>query len=156
MKKRILGFTLIELLIVITIIGILAVVFIPTVVNAPAKSRDAVRKIDVSNIVKVIEAIRLDGGAVPAAGCVDTVLVNRSSDFPNNILPVDPQSDSPEIGSCTGTGKYTIERYDSGATYGVFTISEAKLGNVACSAIDDTAAPVLTATNGDCYGMILQ
>lgn len=155
MKKRILGFTLIELLIVITIIGILAVVFIPTVVNAPAKSRDAVRKIDVSNIVKVIESIRLEGGAIPSAGCIagdswDT------SDFPNNILPVDPQSNSVAIGTCGTAGGYTLETYNSGAAYGVFTISEAGLGNVACDDIDKEAAPALTATDGDCYGMILQ
>jgi len=131
-------------------------VFIPTVVNAPAKSRDAVRKIDVSNIVKVIESIRLEGGAIPNAGCVDASLAGNKSDFPNNILPVDPQSDSVAIGTCTDTGKYTLETYTSGAAYGVFTISEAGLGNVACTDINEKAAPTLTATDGDCYGMILQ
>lgn len=61
------GFTLIELLIVIVIIGILAVGFAPTLLNAPKKARDSVRKGQMAGIVQVIEAYALEKGSYPTA-----------------------------------------------------------------------------------------
>ena len=53
MKNR-RAFTLIELLIVITIIGILAVAFIPQLLGAPSKARDVQRIEDLNNIFAVV------------------------------------------------------------------------------------------------------
>lgn len=50
------GFTLIELLVVITIIGILAVAFLPNVLSAPARARDAARIADMKKIADLITA----------------------------------------------------------------------------------------------------
>ncbi|MFA6917708.1 MAG: type II secretion system protein [Candidatus Gracilibacteria bacterium] len=48
------GFTLIELLVVVAIISLLAVVFIPKILNAPSKARDVQRMVDVKKIVEFI------------------------------------------------------------------------------------------------------
>ncbi len=56
------AFTLIELLIVIAIIGILAVAFLPTLLNAPAKGRDATRIADLQKINKILLNASLEGG----------------------------------------------------------------------------------------------
>lgn len=169
MKKTMsrLGFTLIELLIVITIIGILAVVFLPTVLNAPAKSRDAARQVDVGKMIEVIESLRLEGktvkhtsGTIKSSDCADTALSAYKTSFPNSILPIDPQSGNAKLGTCGTDGRYTLEIYDSGAAYGVFARVENGKGNVDCVTIKGgaaAAAPTIVTTNDKgCYGAISQ
>lgn len=150
MKK---GFTLIELLIVITIIGILAVVFLPTVLNAPAKARDAQRMAAVSSIMKAIETGRLTATALPASGCV-SVLTDFDQDMPNGLIPVDPSPTSAKIGTCDTVGQYTYEKYKSG--YGVYVDLENDIGNVTCASItkggDAVVPPALTESKVGCYG----
>jgi|GEM_PF-1520243 general secretion pathway protein G len=57
------AFTLIELLVVIVIIGILAVGFAPTLLNAPKKARDGVRKGQLEQIRKAVDAYALDNNS---------------------------------------------------------------------------------------------
>lgn len=54
------GFTLIELLIVITLIGILAVLTVASFTTAQKKARDARRKADLDAIKKALELFRSD------------------------------------------------------------------------------------------------
>ena len=75
------GFTLIELLIVIVIIGILSVGFAPTLLNAPKKARDAVRKSDLANIKKAIEAFAVENGGYPVP---DTYCLSLAKSFKLN------------------------------------------------------------------------
>ncbi len=72
------GFTLIELLIVITIIGILAVAFLPTLLGAPAKGRDTQRIADLQKIQKVLVNHDLESGdGYPEnTGSIDSALVS--------------------------------------------------------------------------------
>jgi len=165
MKKRILGFTLIELLIVITIIGILAVVFIPTVMNAPAKARDAARQAAVTNIIKGIEAGRLDGVDLPSTtgGCINNALTAFQSYFPNGAFPSDPKEGNFGLGSCgddaVAEGKYTYEYYSTDKKYGVFARVENGNGNIDCSEIGGgaiTAPTIATLETNDCWGGISQ
>jgi len=171
MKNRFgkLGFTLIELLIVITIIGILAVVFLPNIMGAPAKSRDAARQADLGNIVQAIESMRFDGVTVKALGdidpseCVDTALSGYISYFPGKIIPTDPLKSNTGIGTCNTDGKYTIEIYKKG--YGVFAKLEDDVGNINCTddatgvrkggANVDSPTPFATKDKG-CYGVIMK
>ena len=99
MKKILKGFTLIELLIVIAIIGVLAVAFLPTLLGAPSKGRDAARIADLQKIQKVLIARDLDGKSLPEAA---SEFAKIDSDNPEwapllpemgGVLPSDPQRD---------------------------------------------------------------
>lgn len=159
MKNRFgkLGFTLIELLIVITIIGILAVVFLPSILNAPAKARDAARQADVGNIVEAIEAGRLDGKTLPGAGCVNaTIFADFVSYFGGGIVPKDPTSTTTAVGTCASTGTYTYEIYTATYKYGVFARAELGKGNVDCTTIKIQGTPPTMGGGTSCYGALSQ
>lgn len=106
-EKRV-GFTLIELLVVIAIIGVLASVVLASVNTARAKSRDARRRADLSQLRLALELYYNDNGAYPlsAAGpqwyssetqpAVPTVTTNGGNWIPGlaptyiSLLPREP------------------------------------------------------------------
>ena len=100
------GFTLIELLIVIVIIGILSVGFAPTLLNAPKKARDGVRKGQIASIQQAIEAYALDNAYLDAAGGKNCLPVNYNINFQGKTPPVDPQSPSRLNGTCDNGYEY--------------------------------------------------
>ncbi len=69
MKKRESGFTLIELLIVIAIIGILAAIAIPNLLNAVQRGKQKRTMSDMRALATSIEAYAVDNNVYPAAGC---------------------------------------------------------------------------------------
>ncbi|MBI4232468.1 type II secretion system protein [Candidatus Peregrinibacteria bacterium] len=92
------GFTLNELLIVIAIIGILAVVFLPSVLNSPAKARDTERAEEVKKLADFFTSeYVLTGKSVPATACLnpgnasDAVkAIKANLDKFSGIFPLDP------------------------------------------------------------------
>lgn len=82
------GFTLIELLIVIVIIGILAVLIIPSLTSGPARARDSQRKADLRNLKTALESYYNDNNAYPTSL---SVLEQGSVPY-IKIVPTDPET----------------------------------------------------------------
>lgn len=101
------GFTLIELLIVITIIGILAVAFLPSIVGAPARARDTARIGHLNTISVALESYALDNGKYPDSAadfCLDDTVGNNIKGYiQGGQVPKDP-SGQVAATACTETG----------------------------------------------------
>ena len=69
MKKRESGFTLIELLIVIAIIGILAAIAIPNLLNAVQRGKQKRSMSDMRALATAIEAYAVDNNQYPPQAC---------------------------------------------------------------------------------------
>src|SRR5215472_11942494 len=69
MKQRQSGFTLIELLIVIAIIGVLAAIAIPNLLNAVQRGKQKRTMSDMRALAMAVEAYAVDTNAYPSASC---------------------------------------------------------------------------------------
>ena len=65
MKKR-LGFTLIEVMIVVVILGILAAVVVPKILDRPDQAKIAAAKSDIAVIMQQLKLYRLDNVVYPS------------------------------------------------------------------------------------------
>lgn len=64
--RRAVGFTLIEIMIVVVILGILAAVIVPNVMDRPDMARVAAAKQDIAQISQALKLYRLDNQAYPS------------------------------------------------------------------------------------------
>src|SRR5689334_2954696 len=76
------GFTLIEILVVIVILGILAALIVPRVLERPDEARVVAAKSDISTIMQALKLYRLDNQRYPTTEQGLAALVARPTDAP--------------------------------------------------------------------------
>ncbi|MFI4954336.1 MAG: type II secretion system major pseudopilin GspG [Gammaproteobacteria bacterium] len=94
------GFTLIEIMVVVVIIGILAMVVVPSIISRPDEARIVRARQDVGTLVQALDLYRLDNGFYPSQEQGYEALVTKpaSEPIPRNwnpegylrTLPTDP------------------------------------------------------------------
>ena len=93
MKKRESGFTLIELLIVIAIIGILAAIAIPNLLNAVQRGKQKRTMSDMRALATAVEAYAVDNNVYPAATCNAGLFTNGTDARADDGLVHEPDAD---------------------------------------------------------------
>ncbi|MEO6624443.1 MAG: type II secretion system major pseudopilin GspG [Burkholderiaceae bacterium] len=96
------GFTLIELMVVLVIIGVLAALIVPNVLDRADDARVAAARTDVNNLVQALKLYKLDNQRYPTAeqGLAALLVKPAVSPVPQNWkpyldkLPNDPWSNS--------------------------------------------------------------
>src|SRR6187431_977558 len=71
------GFTLIEVLVVVVILGILAALVVPRIMDRPDEAKRVAAKADVMAIVQALKLYRLDNGFYPSSEQGLGALVSR-------------------------------------------------------------------------------
>ncbi|MBI4234935.1 type II secretion system protein [Candidatus Peregrinibacteria bacterium] len=156
------GFTLIELLIVIAIIAVLAVAFLPQVLGAPSKGRDAQRLAQMQKLQQFLTAESVSGATLPKdSACLKSdgtddaskLIVANLSDF-GGVFPKDPQDGSntatgaPE--ECTGYGYVKFSDKKAGFSAAVYVAMEnVENANIKCADVNEAASAVVTLKPGN-------
>ena len=85
-RKFTTGFTLIEVLVVVAILGILAAIVVPRIMDRPDEAKRVAAKADLGAIVQALKIYRLDNGGYPTTdqGLVALVQKPTTSPVPGN------------------------------------------------------------------------
>ena len=92
------GFTLIEVLVVVAILGILAAIVVPRIMDRPDEAKRVAAKANVQTLVQALKLYRLDNGNYPTTDQGLVALVQRPTTNPVPVnwkpyldhLPKDP------------------------------------------------------------------
>jgi general secretion pathway protein G len=87
--RRARGFTLLELMVVVVIIGVLAALIAPAVLERAEQAKVTAARTDVSNLMNALKLYRLDNGRYPSSEQGLDALVNKPTvgAIPNNWKP---------------------------------------------------------------------
>jgi general secretion pathway protein G len=88
-RLRVQGFTLIELMVVLVIIGVLAALIVPNVLDRADDARVTAARTDVNNLMQALKLYRLDNQRYPAADQGLEALVRKptTGNVPPNWRP---------------------------------------------------------------------
>ncbi len=81
-RKRTAGFTLIEVMIVVVILGILAAVIVPKILDRPDQAKIVAAKADIAVLMQQLKLYRVDNGAYPSTDQGLTALVVKPTSPP--------------------------------------------------------------------------
>ena len=89
MKQRQRAFTLIEVLVVVAILGILAAIIVPRIMDRPDEAKRVAAKADIATLVSQLKIYRLDNGNYPTTeqGLVALVQKPSTNPVPQNWKP---------------------------------------------------------------------
>lgn len=79
------GFSLIELMIVIVIMGILATLLVPRIMDRPEEARRTKAKLDIKNIESALKLYKLDNGTYPTTEQGLEALIKKPETTPTPI-----------------------------------------------------------------------
>jgi len=87
--RRASGFTLIELMVVLVIIGVLAALIVPNVLDRAADARVTAARTDVNNLIQALKLYKLDNQRYPSSeqGLQALVAKPTVGSIPNNWKP---------------------------------------------------------------------
>jgi len=111
-KER--GFTLIELLIVVAIIGIIAAIAIPNLLNAIDRSKQKRTMADMRSVGTACEEYSIDNNYYPVAttqGNLSVISNNLQPTYIKVVPLVDGWNFNLQYGSATGGSAYTVRSY---------------------------------------------
>ena len=81
-RVRAVGFTLIEVLVVVVILGILAAIIVPRVMDRPDETRRVAARADIQGISQALKLYRLDNGFYPSTDQGLLALVQKPTTNP--------------------------------------------------------------------------
>ena len=132
------GFTLIEIMVVVVILGILAALVVPQVMNRPDQAKVTVAKGDIKAIGAALDMYKLDNYAYPSTQQGLDALVEKPSGSPQpknwnrdgylKRLPKDPWGNEYQYLSPGAEGQYDLYSYGADGKQGGSDLN-ADIGN---------------------------
>jgi general secretion pathway protein G len=132
------GFTLIEIMVVVVILGILAALVVPQVMNRPDQAKVTVAKGDIKAIGAALDMYKLDNYAYPSTQQGLDALVEKPSGNPQpknwnrdgylKRLPKDPWGNEYQYLSPGAEGQYDLYSYGADGKQGGSDLN-ADIGN---------------------------
>lgn len=108
------GFTLIEIMVVVVILGILAAMVVPKVLDRPDQARATAARQDIAGLMQALKLYRLDQGRYPSQAQGLKVLVEKPADAATSNwraylerLPNDPGAGPTSTSTRAPTAKWT-------------------------------------------------
>ena len=114
------GFTLIELLIVVAIIGIIAAIAIPNLLNAIDRGKQKRTMADMRSIGTAVESYAIDSNIYPVGGTLAAVGPSLTPLYIKVLPMVDGWQSTMDYDSTTGA-EYTLQAYAKGAANDGYT-----------------------------------